>query len=254
MANIVIKGKIVNKCISLVALILSIHCWAQYDVNSLPWIKAQDGDELKFVSPLLPENPTILEAGVCDGSDTYQMKKKWPQATIYGFEALPDHFRRAREKTKHLSGITLYPCALFDRIGTLTFYASQKIPGASSLLRDNLDNIEIPKDIHYDGVNYLDLPITVSCTTVDAWAAQANVKKIDYIWLDTEGAELYILRNAQTILSTVKVISTEVNFKEFRKGMTLFPDLYEFLTQQGFELKYIWGRKDWQAVAIFVRS
>lgn len=233
--------------------LVSLSCYAAYDVTTLPWIQAQDGDELKFVAPFLPDNPVILEAGVCDANDTCRMKERWPHATHYGFEALPKHFELSQKNASHLKNVHLYPYALFDKVGTLTFYSSKKVPGASSLLEDNLNNIEFPKDVTYDGINYQDEAITVQCTTIDEWAQQSHVKKIDFIWLDTEGAELYILRCSKTILSTVKVIVIEANFKEFRQGMTLFPDLYEFLTTQGFELKYIWGRSDWQGVAIFVK-
>lgn len=234
--------------------LLSLSCYAISQKTDLPWIQAQHGDELAFVAPFLPKNPTILEAGVYDGSDTCRMKQKWPDATIHGFEPLPENFIRASQNTQNLNKVNLYPKALFNKIGTITFYASQKMSGASSLLKDNLDYIEIPRDIHHDGVNYQDKAITIECTTIDAWAEQAQVKKIDYIWLDAEGAELYILSNSKTILPTIQAISTEVNFKEFRKGMTLFSDLYEFLVTQGFQLKYIWGRSDWQATAVFVRA
>ncbi len=225
-----------------------------YNVDELPWIQEDDSNAALYAIPFLPVNPIILEAGVCDAEDTLRMKKLWPNATIYGFEPLPQHYTLSQKNTEHIQGFTLYPCALFDKIGTLTFYESKKIPGASSLLKDNFDHITIPNDINYDGVNYKDTPITVQCTTIDQWAHANNITKVDYVWLDTEGAELPILRHAPTILATVKVISIEANFKEFRKGMTLFQDLYEFLTQQGFVLKHIWGRPDWQGVAVFVNA
>jgi FkbM family methyltransferase len=230
------------------------NCYAPYTIDDLPWITAHDSEQIAYAAPFLPENPIILEAGVGDGEDSCRMKKKWPNATIYGFEPHPMLFSIAQKNTAHLQGVTLYPYALGDTHSTKTFYTSAKIPLASSLLQDNLDYIDIPSDIGHNGVNYQDTPITVSCTTIDQWAHEMNITAVDYIWLDTEGYELPILMHAQTILPKVRALSLEVNFKEFRLGMTQFSELYEFLTQQGFVLQYIWGRADWQGVALFVNS
>ena len=242
------------KKLLLLLTVSTLSYCATYNVKDLPWIQANDHEAIEYAAPFLPDNPIILEAGVCDAEDTCRMKTRWPKAKIYGFEPLPQHYNLSKKNSAHLHEVTIYKKALSDKVGTLTFYESRKVPGASSLLQDNFDKIEIPKDIGHDGVNYLDTPISVECTTVDQWVKEAAIKKIDYVWLDTEGAELTILRHAKTILPTIRVISIEANFKEFRKGMTLFPDLYEFLTQQGFTLKYIWGRPDWQATAVFVNS
>lgn len=224
------------------------------DIDDLPWIHASDYEAINFVEPYLPENPVIIEAGVCDAEDTHRMKKLWPNATVHGFEPHPDLFIRATNETQYMKNVTIYPLALFNKVGTMIFYVSSKIPAASSLLVDNLDNVEIPEDMEHDGRNYQDTPITVNCTTLDFWAETEKVDVVDFIWLDTEGAELYILQSGKSLLTNVKVICTEANFKVFRQGMTQFPELYDFLIEQGFTLKYIWGRSDWQGVAIFVKS
>ena len=243
-----------KKTLCLLCLIPTILFSVQPVIEDLPWISGSDDDTLKYVSPFLPNNPVILEAGVFDGHDTVSMAKRWPEATIHGFEPNPDLYPIAKRKVQRLSNITLYPLALFDRVGTLTFYKSTRIAGASSLLADNLDHIDIPQEVKHNGQNYRDTAITVDCTTIDHWSEEAGINQIDYIWLDTEGAELYILQNAKRILSTVRVISIEANFREFRVGMTQFPELYDFLTENGFKIKYIWGRPNWQGVAVFVNA
>jgi FkbM family methyltransferase len=243
-----------KKTLCLLYLLPSLLFSVQPVIEDLPWISASDADTLKYTSPFLPNNPIILEAGVCDANDTISMVNLWPEATIYGFEPNPDLYPIAERKIRPFKNIFLYPLALFDRIGKITFYKSGSIPGASSVLFDNLDYINMPEDIEYNGVNYRDTSVTVDCTTIDHWSEVTRVNQIDYIWLDTEGAELYILQNAKRILPTVRVISIEVNFHEFRVGMTQFSDLYSFLTENGFKIKYIWGRSDWQGVAVFVNA
>ncbi len=207
-----------------------------------------------YAAPFLPNDPIILEAGVCSGEDSVRFKEQWPGSTIYGFEAHPEHFEKAEENFKKLTRVFLYQEALFDHVGTITFHCSTIASGASSVLVDNKVNVENifndPPEIR----SYLDKPITVKCTTVDAWAKREGVSKVDYVWLDTEGAELYILQSAKSILPSVKVISVEANFQEFRKGMTRFQELYDFLTNNGFVLQSIWGNPRWQGVGLFVKA
>jgi FkbM family methyltransferase len=182
---------------------------AATNMQDLPWIDAVDSETINYVEPFLPINPVILEAGVNKAEDTIHMKEKWPESTIYGFEAHPESFAKAREQVKTLKSITLYNYALFNIVSKASFYLSPKMPATSSLLQDNLNNIEFPKDFYH--FNYGDTPIQVDCITIDHWAEQCGIKKIDYMWLDAEGSELYILQCAQTVLPTVKVISIEVN-------------------------------------------
>lgn len=243
-----------KKCLLLLGNLYLVSITSKFDINSLPWIKAHESDAINFAAPFLPENPAILEAGVCDAHDTLAMKRRWPNAVIYGFEPVPKNYKLSKKNITGTKDVNLYQLALSDKIGTAVFYESIKNSGASSLLKDNLDNIEIPNDIGHDGINYQDKSISVDCITIDAWSEKMGIKSIDYIWLDTEGSELPILKNSRRILSTVKVLSLEANFKEFRKGMTQFYDLYDFLISEGFVLKYIWGRTDWQATAIFINN
>lgn len=223
-------------------------------LEALPWIDGHDDDAMYYAAPFLSNDPIILEAGVCCAEDSVRFKEQWPGSIIHGFEAHPEHFERAEKAFKKLTGVFLYQKALFDRVGTITFHCSTVASGTSSVLTDNKGNIENIFNAPPEERSYWDMPITVNCTTVDHWAQEEGISKIDYIWLDTEGAELYILQNAKTILPSVKVISTEVNFQEFRKGMTRFQDLYEFLTDNGFVLQSIWGNPKWQGVGLFVKA
>lgn len=244
------KSMLALLCFSLHSLI-ALPC---PPVKELPWINGKDEEAMYYAIPFLPENPVILEAGMFYGEDTLLFKKQWPDSTIYGFEAHPKHFKNALKRLGNQKGVFLYKKALFDHVGTITFYCSDLQSGASSVLEDNKKNVENVFNDPPEQLSYLDKPVEVECTTIDHWAGERNISKIDYIWLDTEGAELYILQNALSILPSVKVLSLEANFQEFRKGMTKFQDLYDFLTDHDFVLKSIWGHHNWQSVAMFVHK
>ena len=79
--------------------------------------------------------------------------------------------------------------------------------------------------------NYNDVQMTLPCMTLDDWASFYSVDHIDFMWLDMEGAEYYMLSASPKILQTTKVILSEINFKSFREGHTLYDTLKPFLEE-----------------------
>jgi len=221
-------------------------------LEGFPFVDGCDEESALYAAPYLPNRPVILEAGTCGGEDTRNFKKIWRGATIYGFEPTPASYARALKNTKHLRGVTLFPYALSNRVGTATFFVAQTNGGASSLLPDNFNSVVWP--FESDRTPDKHVPITVSTTTINRWGKENNVSHIDYIWLDAEGAELQILSCATDFFHSVRVISTEVNFQQLRVGMTQFSELYNFLLKHNFSLKYIWAHPRWQGVAMFVNN
>ena len=85
-------------------------------------------------------------------------------------------------------------------------------------------------------------------------AQENSIDLIDFMWLDLEGLELQVLKSSPRILEKVKIIYTETNFFEFRKGMTQFNDLKIFLENVGFRLLSHWYVEGFQGDAIFIKK
>ncbi len=117
--------------------------------------------------------------------------------------------------------------------------------GSSSLFDDN----HLPEVTWYN-----DTKIRVNCVNLDEWTSLQKIERVDYMWLDMEGAEFEVLATAPKILGTVRAISTEVNFQEFRKNMAQFGEIRQLLESQGFILYKIWGIPEWQGTAVFIRK
>jgi len=183
---------------------------------------------LRFVKQFLPENPIILEAGAHYGEDTVNMKSIWPKATMHVFEPLPQSFNKIMKLTKHLPNVMAYNYALSNYIGKTNFYLNPNNDGASS----------VGKPVDFNKNEFIEIPLEVSCITLDEWAKVNNVSRIDFMWLDMEGHELYALQHASTILDSVQAIYTEVNYVHTREGACLYTDLKNFLISRGF--KEIW--------------
>ena len=242
------------------------------DIETLPWIELEDKQAIYQVVDFLPEAPVIIEAGCCAGEDTLKMKDLWHDSIIYCFEPNPLLFDTITTniacpppqftKSKNVTNIHLSHLALADFVGEKTFYMSKFMPAASSFFEDNSINVVVP-DTVLESLrierekyipSYLDEPVVVQCTTIDAWRAENNIGDIDYLWLDTEGAELMILKGAVETLKKIKVISLEFNFQYFRKEMAQFDEVYACLIANGFKCHVIWrAHKNWQAVGIFIK-
>jgi FkbM family methyltransferase len=201
-------------------------------------------DMLLFVKSFLPEDPIILEAGGHYGEDTIKMKEVWPQATMYVFEPLPRSFDIMTQSTRHLFFVFSYPYALTKFSGVTDFYVNESNMGACS--------IGIP--VSWNKNEFNEKPVQVQCTTINKWAQINNISRVDFMWLDMEGAELDALENGLDILKTVQAIYTEISFVPIRQGSCLYKDLKCFLEQQGF--CEVWKSADCgrSGDALFVRQ
>lgn len=208
---------------------------------------------LKIVAPYLPPNPIILEAGSYDGTDTLEILKFFPQATIYAFEPIPYLYNLLDQKAKNHTGkVYTYQQALSDSIGTAKMYVSEETyaPGIPSMSSSLL----APKEHLTYSATEFKKEITVETTTLDAWAQQYGVNHIDFMWLDMQGYELNALKASPNILKTVKAILTEVEFVEAYAGQHLFKDVKEFLESNGFTMiANNFQPNGWFGDALFVR-
>lgn len=179
---------------------------------------------LQYVTQYLPANPVILEAGGHHGEDTNKLKLLWPKATIHVFEPLPSSYEKLVQNTQKLKSVFCYPYALSSHTGVTHFYFD--------FLNDGASSIGAPVD--FNEREFKKEPLEVSCITLNEWAKRHGVSKIDFMWLDMEGHELYMLKNASTLLSSVKAIYTEFFKIPVRSDTALYTDLKQFLESQGF--------------------
>ena len=210
---------------------------------------------LDLVAKFLPNNPIIFEAGGHYGTDTVKLAHQWPNGTIISFEPNPNAFHNLIKNTRGLSNVYSYNLAVNNYNGTAILnlcYGSDPsfgpdgdpiYEGASSLLEAS-DFMEI----HYRGPK-----IEVPCVKLDDWCAINNINYIDFMWLDLDGLELQVFIACPQIIKNVKVIYTETNFLNFRKGTTQFKDLEKFLRVAGFKLFAHWYTEGLQGDAIFVK-
>ena len=153
-------------------------------------------------------------------------------AKLYGFE--PDAEECAR-LTAILDPNTdvFFPIALGSHDGETTLHVTAE-PACSSIyppsewMRSRFPSLtEAMRPVR---------TIAVPTQRLDTWAKHHSIDRIDFIKLDTQGAELDILHGAEGTLAHVLGLEAEVIFNPLYDGQPVFSDVDAFLRKQGFQL------------------
>jgi len=105
----------------------------------------------------------------------------------------------------------------------------------------------------YPHEKYHQKKITVESINLTRWAKQVGARDIDIIWLDLQGAGLRAFIGMGNLISRVKVIYAEVEFKKRYLNQPLFGEVDRYLDEKGFVLLKIYP-SDWFGNALYVRK
>lgn len=124
-----------------------------------------------------------------------------------------------------------YPVAVFDIPGKRKFHICRK-PQMSSLFEPDIDNLKL----HFGKiVSMFDIvkTIEVECRRLDNVIRETGIK-FDFLKVDTQGAELNVLKSAGDLLLDFKGIQIECNHVSFYKDAAMTRDINNFLENNGF--------------------
>jgi len=187
----------------------------------------------------LSSNPVIIDCGAHDGTDTIELAKVFKHSLICAFEPIEHLFNKLKARPNPQKNIKYYQLALADKNGAMDFYVSEgESDASSSLLEPQQHLVDHPKTV-------FNSKIIVRTSTLDSWAIENGIEKVDLLWLDMQGFELNMLRESKKILDTVSVIHTEVSTAETYKGVALYAAYRSFLEDRGFQVKIEAIPKGW---------
>ena len=173
------------------------------------------------------DHPVMLDIGANIGLISLAVTSRVPQAVIYAFEPGPIQaalLKNTIEKNGLHNKVTLLPVALGEKDGVMTFH--------THLSRD------ISKDGFMDtGRGEATKPIEVEVMTVDRWWKEQKEPHIDVVKIDTEGAELWVLRGATEMIRTIKpVIFFEMELSNLKAYPYTQEDIMHWFEAQGYKL------------------
>jgi FkbM family methyltransferase len=182
----------------------------------------------QLVALLGRRDPTILEIGCNDGTDTLKFLDAAPRAAIYCFEPDPRPIKRFKERLRD-SPVKLFELAISNQSGQATFHMSTDDKGGEHGF-DQSGSIRKPKN------HLLDTPwvkfekdITVVTSTLDQWCKENNVSNIDLIWMDVQGAERDVIEGGINALRQTRYLYTEYSNNELYEGQWSLKELLRAL-------------------------
>jgi 2-O-methyltransferase len=186
--------------------------------------------QLDGLRQALGDCPTIVEAGAHNGLDTVGLSTLFKRGMVHAFEPVPELFAKLKKRTGRAANVRAYNCALAARSGQATLHVSSgRSDGSSSLLRPT-GHLDVHPQVAFAA------SLQVPCVSLDDWAKQHGIEKVDLLWLDLQGLEFAVLSASSLILPTVKAIYTEVSLKEMYEGSRLYPEYRRWLEGQGFNV------------------
>jgi 2-O-methyltransferase len=185
----------------------------------------------QYIKRFIRDDPTIVEAGAHAGWDTIEMSQLWSNGTIHAFEPVPSLYAQLQSNTKGLGNVRLYPYALSDKTGIANLFVSSGSSDASSSLLPPKEHLSEHPSVYFEE------SIDVPTITLNEWAKENGIEKVDLLWLDMQGYELAMLRGSCELLRTVSAIYTEVSLKEQYEGTPLYPQVRGWFEEQGFKVE-----------------
>lgn len=162
------------------------------------------------------ESPIIIDVGCYDGRDSLELAELFKKPQIYCFEVDPRSIKLFKELVKKDNRIHLIKKAVSNINRNIIFYQSdsplRNHPGASSSIKQPKNVLTIFPDITYTNI------ITVESITLDSWSKENNIKKIDLMWVDVNGAEKEVIEGGKKILEKTRFLFIEFSNKELWDG------------------------------------
>ena len=180
-------------------------------------IYLEDGRVERVLAQVLRPDANCLDIGCHFGSMLSEIVRLAPRGNHVAFEAIPEKVSFLRRK---FPGVRIHDTALSDKEGTSSFFINEKQTGFSGLAR------------HGEGTFR---EIVVKCQRLDEMTD--DLPTIDFVKIDVEGAELYVLRGARRLLDRDRPIML---FECSPSGPLAFGyqpgDLHDLLTSYGYDI------------------
>ena len=199
-----------------------------------------EAQELKYLQSIFTpkQDFVVLEIGGYDFSDTVQIRSLFPVAKIYSLEAYRENINlyanRAHQHrinwdwyaaSDHTGTIHFYPSVSYGQNGTWTGSGSIILPE----IHPNTDISTVYPDLKFD-LNGAEVP----CITIDDYCEMKDIKHVDWLRIDAQGAEYKILSALEKSTPTF-IWAEHCEFATYQTGVTI-QDFDDMLAEKGYAI------------------
>ncbi|TDZ38923.1 Methyltransferase sdnD [Colletotrichum spinosum] len=213
---------------------------ARYIYNEIWADGCYDGAEI-------PDNPFIVDIGANIGLFTIYMRRKYPLARVLAFEPAPANFLLMRQNLKLadvrtsppgvVGGVEFHPMAVGAEDGRARLRYYPNLPGNSTLRPEDKEPLRAALQESmteefaaacFDVYETVDVRV---CTLQSILECR-EIKRIDLVKIDVEGAELAVLQGIGTLWNRVRNIMVET-----MESTGVRQEIEALLKQKGFAIK-----------------
>ena len=172
------------------------------------------------------EKEIIVDVGANVGYYTVNLAPLVRKGKVISIEADPEscEILKTNCKLNNLSNVEIYNCAAADKKGEVTLYQSDTHSGINSIFLENSPDLKNKNTV-------------VQTVTLDSLLE--NEKRIDWMKVDVEGAELSVLRGAKDTLQKTKRILIEIHEHILQENNENPEEVIEILEKNGFSVKLL---------------
>lgn len=187
----------------------------------------------------IDDDLTIFDVGSCEGLDAIRYAQWFPNSSVHAFEPISTNFETIKDNIEEASCLNVFPqnIALSNESGEAEFHVSSDdrktnenwdAGNKSSSLLKPKDHVAIYPWCKFDDVQ------KVKTLTLLDYCKNNNLRSIDFMHLDVQGAEQMVLNGAGLMINEIKMIWSEVGYFELYDGQLLQKEMVKYMEQLGF--------------------
>ena len=169
----------------------------------------------------IEKGDTVIEAGANTGTETILISRLVGEiGSVLAFEPVPHISEKLSYNCEinKLTNVNISNLALSDSTGETTFYIADE-----DFINQGMGSL--------DGSHQkVKRKINVQLETLDNYFTLNNIKKLDFLKMDVQGAEYQILKGGISVITRFR----PVIFLEAEEGWSSTADLYEILTEMDY--------------------
>jgi FkbM family methyltransferase len=170
---------------------------------------------MKRLSKILPNNPVIFDVGSNVGQFAILIKSNMPQSYLHCFEPSKAAFDRLEKKLDNIFGCELNNFGISNQTGHFQLYSMEAGSVQASLNKDS-------------GLTFRE---SVRLSTIDSYCHERNLTEIDFLKIDVEGHELFVLQGAADMLNNNKIKYIQFEFGNHQRfARHYLNDFHEILS------------------------
>lgn len=199
--------------------------------------------EYHFLTNYLKNGMTVFDVGANIGKYTEFMLSQAPEIEVHCFEPVAETFVQLKKRHENNPQVRLNNFGLSNQEAI----AHMKIYGETYGINSLYDRRSaVSAQNAYE--DYIEQQVVLK--VLDHYVAQHDIEKIDLLKIDVEGHELSVLKGAKESLASgvIKTIVFEYG-SSFVDAQTSLQEVYDLVTQHGFQLYRLWNYGKWQIMS-----